>query len=154
MKKKKRRKGGRWEEREQGDLYGKRSKDIFIANDRVVYIENLMESIKQLLELIKMFSGVTRNKISLQKANCIFVYQQEGSSQVALVVKNPPANAGDVKDVGSVSGSGRFPGGWHGYPLQYSCLENPMDRGAWQAAVHRIAEPDTTEVTSLTCTWH
>ena len=45
MKKKKRRKGGRWEEREQGDLYGKRSKDIFIANDRVVYIENLMESI-------------------------------------------------------------------------------------------------------------
>ena len=59
------------------------------------------------------------------------------------MVKNPPANAGDVKDVGSVSGSGIFPGGWHGYPLQYSCLENPMDRGAWQATVHRVAKSRT-----------
>ena len=47
-----------------------------------------------------------------------------------LVVKNPPANAGDVRDKGSVSGSGRSPGGGHGSPLQYSCLENPMDREA------------------------
>ena len=138
--KERKKEGGRWEEREQGDLYGKRSKNIFIANDIVVYIENLMESIKQLLEFIKMFSGVTRNKISLQKANCTFVYQQGGASQVALVVKNPPANAGDVKDVGSISGSGRFPGGGHGYPLQYACLENPMHRGAWQATVHRVAK--------------
>ena len=51
---------------------------------------------------------------------------------MALVVKNLPASAGDVKDMGSVSGSGRSPGGGHGYPLQYSCLENAMDRGAWQ----------------------
>ena len=50
---------------------------------------------------------------------------------MALVVKNPPANAGDVRDVGSVSGLGRFPGGGHGNPLQYFCLENPMDKGAW-----------------------
>ena len=56
------------------------------------------------------------------------------------MVKNPPANAGDVKDVGSISGSGRFPGGGHGYPLQYSCLENLMHRGAWQATVHRVAK--------------
>ena len=69
----------------------------------------------------------------------------------ALVVKNPLANAGDM---GLIPGSGRSPGGGNGNPLWYSCLENPMDRGAWQAAVHRIAEPDTTEVTSLTCTWH
>ena len=48
-----------------------------------------------------------------------------------LVVKNPPANAGDVRDAGSILGSGRSPGGGHGHPLQYSCLENPMDRGAW-----------------------
>ena len=50
---------------------------------------------------------------------------------MALVVKNPPANAGDVRDVGSVSGLERFPGGGHGNPLQYFCLENPMDKGAW-----------------------
>ena len=56
-----------------------------------------------------------------------------GASQLALVVKNPPANDGDMKDVGSISGLGRSPGGGHGNPLQYSCLENPMDRGAWWA---------------------
>ena len=52
---------------------------------------------------------------------------------MAQMVKNQPANAGDIRDVSSVLGSGRFPAGGHGNPLQYSCLENPMDRGAWQA---------------------
>ena len=52
------------------------------------------------------------------------------------VVKNPPANAGDTRDAGSVSGSGRSPAGGHGNQLQYSCLENPMDRGAWWYTVH------------------
>ena len=52
------------------------------------------------------------------------------------VVKNPPANAGDTRDAGSVSGSGRSPAGGHGNPAQYSCLENLMDGGAWQATVH------------------
>ena len=52
------------------------------------------------------------------------------------MVKNPPANAGDVRDTGPVPGSGRSPGGGNGNPLQYSCLENPMDRGAWQDTVH------------------
>ena len=55
------------------------------------------------------------------------------ASHVALVVKNPPANAGDIKDVSLISGLGRSPGGGHGNPLQYSCLEYPMDRGAWWA---------------------
>ena len=59
---------------------------------------------------------------------------------MALVVKNPPANAGDRGDVGSIPGSGRSPGGGHGNLLQYSCLENPMDRGAWWATVHRVAK--------------
>ena len=67
--------------------------------------------------------------------------------QVVLVVKNPPANGGDIRDVGSVSGLGRFPGGGHGNPLQYSCLENPMDRGAWWATVHRVSESDTSKMT-------
>ena len=52
------------------------------------------------------------------------------ASQVPLVVKNPSVNAGDIRDVGSIPGSRRSPGGGHGSPLQYSCLENPMDRGA------------------------
>ena len=69
------------------------------------------------------------------------------TSQVALVVKNLPANAGDIRDTGSIPGLGRSPGGGHGRPLQYSCLENPMDRGAWQATVDRVTESDTTKVT-------
>ena len=65
------------------------------------------------------------------------------ASQVVLIVKNPPANAGDVRDTGSIPGSGRFPVGGHGNPLQYSCLENPLDRGAWWATVHRVAKSQT-----------
>ena len=62
------------------------------------------------------------------------------ASPVALVVKNPPANAGDIIDVDSILGSGRSPGGGHGNPLQYSNLENPMDRGTWKATVHRVTK--------------
>ena len=56
------------------------------------------------------------------------------------MVKNQPANAADTRDTGSISGLGRPPGVGNGNPLQYSCLENPMDRGAWQATVHGIAK--------------
>ena len=59
------------------------------------------------------------------------------------VVKNPSANAGDTRDAGSISGSGRSPGGGHGNPLQYSCLENPMDRGAWWDTVCGTAKSYT-----------
>ena len=55
-------------------------------------------------------------------------------------VKNSPARARDLRDQSSIPGSGRSRGGDHGNPLQYSCLENPMDRGAWRAAVHRVAK--------------
>ena len=57
---------------------------------------------------------------------------------MTLVVKNLPVNAGDARDMGSLPGLGRFPGGGNVNPLQYSCLENPMDRGAWRATVHRV----------------
>ena len=60
---------------------------------------------------------------------------------------NLPANAGDTKDMGSIPGSGRSPGGGSGNPLQYSCLENPMDRGALRTIVHKVTESDTTEAT-------
>ena len=59
------------------------------------------------------------------------------ASQVALVVKNPPGNAGDVRDMGLIPGEG------NGKPLQYSCLKKPMDRGTWQAIVHGVAESRT-----------
>ena len=62
---------------------------------------------------------------------------------MALVVKNLPDNAGDIRDVGSIPGSGRPSGGGHGNMLQYSCLENPIDREAWRAMVHRIAKSQT-----------
>ena len=65
------------------------------------------------------------------------------TSLLVLVVKNLPANEGDIRDVGSIPGSARSPGGGNGNPLQDSCLENPMDRGVWQATVHRVAKSQT-----------
>ena len=59
---------------------------------------------------------------------------------MALVVKNPATNVGEVKVTGSIPGSGRSPGGENGNPLQYSCLENSMDKGAWQAIVHMVTK--------------
>ena len=63
-----------------------------------------------------------------------------GASQVVLVVKNPPANAGDVRDADLIPGLGRSLGGGHGNPLLYSFLENPLDRGAWWATVHGVTK--------------
>ena len=61
------------------------------------------------------------------------------------VVKNLPASEEDTRDTGSIPGLEKSPGGGHGNPLQYSCLENPVDRGAWQAIVHMVAKSHTTE---------
>ena len=62
-------------------------------------------------------------------------HSQTRASHVVVVVKNLPANAGDVRDMGSIPGSGG-----NGYPLQYSCLENPKDTGDWKATVHRVTQ--------------
>ena len=67
----------------------------------------------------------------------------KGSSQVTLVVKSRPGNAGDFRDAGLIPGLGRSPGGGNGNPVQYSCLENSMDGGARQAAVHRVTKSQT-----------
>ena len=66
-----------------------------------------------------------------------------------LVLKNPPANAGDIRDVGAITGLGRSPGGGHGHPIQYSCLENPMDRGAWWATAYRVAESQSSSLVNF-----
>ena len=69
-----------------------------------------------------------------------FFGNHQRASQVALLVKNLPANARDVRDMDSIPGWRRSSGGGHDNPLQYSCLENPMDRGAWWATAHRVAK--------------
>ena len=74
------------------------------------------------------------------KKHCI---HRAGASRVAQAVKNPPATVGDERDSGSIPGSGRSPGGGNGNPLQYSCLENPTDRGAQQATVHGVTQSQT-----------
>ena len=71
------------------------------------------------------------------------VYSWTGASQEALVVKNLHTDAGDIRDVGSIPGSGRSPGGERGNPLQYSCLGNPMDRGTCGATIHGVAKSRT-----------
>ena len=83
----------------------------------------------------KIPSGISLNNEDIYKSHILIIE----ASQVVLVVKNLPANAADIRDSGSIPGSGRFPGGGNGNPLHYSCLDNPKDRGTWQAT-----ELDTT----------
>ena len=68
------------------------------------------------------------------------VTNRAGALQVTPVVKNPPASAGNIRDMGLIPGLGRSPGGGHDNQLKYSCLENPMDSGAWWAIVHGVAK--------------
>ena len=108
------------------------------------------------LETMRWSGPILRTLTSLlcdgiiTKQHCFFCSIQTTvrTSQVAPVIKNTPANAGDIRDVGWIPGSGRSPGGGHGNPLQYACLENPMDREAWQVMVHRVSESDMTEATA------
>ena len=86
---------------------------------------------------IVFFSGY------MLRSGIVRSHDNSRASQVTLVVKNLPANAEDIRDKGSIPGSGRFPGGGHGNPFQYSCLENPMDRGARWATVHGVAKDRT-----------
>ena len=71
---------------------------------------------------------------------CSFILGKSGDLAGVSVIKNPPANAGDARVTGSIPGSGRSSRGGHGNPLQYSCLENPMDRGVWRATVYGVAK--------------
>ena len=120
------------------------------------YVHGILQA--RILEWVSMFSS--RGSFLTQGSNlCLLhlLHWQVGSltpchlgsssmymaSPGALVVKNSPANAGDIRDWGLIPGSGRSPGGGHGNPLQYSCLENPMDTGAWRATVHGVTKSQT-----------
>ena len=101
-----------------------------------------------------MFHWIKLNHMPYQKQllcvgvwSKLIVKSESGASQVALVVRHLPANTEDTGDVGSIPGSGRSSRGGTSNPLQYSCLENPMDRGAWWPTVHGVPELDLTEVT-------
>ena len=95
---------------------------------------------------MKILAGVFHNKAvsSTLKFLCSVWLPSVGPPD-GTVVKNPAASAGDVRDMGSIPGSGSSPGEGDGSPLQYPRLENPMDRGAWWATVHGVAKADTTE---------
>ena len=90
-----------------------------------------------MLELLLLFD------IFPEQCCCEYGYDSLVTSQVALVTKHSPANAGDVRDSGLIPGSGRTPGGGHGNPLQYSYLDKAMKTGAWSAKVHRVAKSQT-----------
>ena len=99
-------------------------------------------------------SGVFRDLILVFDSYVLFKFPRKvfllprcPASHVVLVVKNLPANSGDIRDMGLILQLGRSPGGGHGDPLQYSCLQNLTDRGAWRATVHGFAELDSTEAT-------
>ena len=100
----------------------------------MIFVTNCFHSLSSLRprKLLRIQSHVSHFQV-----HCIY---HAGASQVALVVKNPPANAEDIRDASSIPGSGRSPGGGNGNPLQYSCLDNPMDRGTCGAIVHRVAK--------------
>ena len=91
--------------------------------------------------------GITSYKLlcikQISNRETLLIYFKAWASQMALVVKNLPADAGDERGVGSIPGSGRSLAGGHGNPLQYSCLGNPMDRGAWWATVHSVTKSQT-----------
>ena len=104
----------------------------------------------QLLKFIKQFGSQDHSKHTLPVSQFSDHLSEIGTvtpvsqtSQVVLVVKNVPANAGDIRDAGLIPGPGRSSGGGYGNPLQYSCLENPLDRGAWWATVHGVTKGQT-----------
>ena len=98
--------------------------------------ESTQTSLEQFLSSISFSTLLSSHNLPPWEA-------QSRASQAALMVTNPPANEWDIKDPGSIPGLGRSPGGGNGNSLQYSCLENPMDRGAWWATVHRVVKSRT-----------
>ena len=112
----------------------------FVSFPYLIAVASTANTIKEEVRVgILIFFQILRGTLSAfhQLISCCLWVCHKWVPQVALMVKNPPANAEDIRDMGSI------PGGGHGNPLQYSCLENSMDRGAWWATVHGITESQT-----------
>ena len=109
--------------------------------------ERAIQWVSEVKELVTNKYPIHENKLLLtglaKSHKHTHTHTHEWASQVALVVKNSPANVKDIRDPGSIPESGRSPGEGHGNLLHYSHLENPMDRGVWRAAVYRIAKSQT-----------
>ena len=132
-----------------GILCSKRSARCQEANTVAGFLKGLEDHFTSINNFLSLASKDNENGnlvtcIRIQTSCFSFGFRRNcfppGASQVALVVKSLPANAGDTRDAGPIPGSGRPPGETHGTPLQCSCLESPMDRGAWWATVHRVAK--------------
>ena len=104
---------------------------------------SLQDGVKENFYIMLQISKIFQNGFLNLLQQFELTYNIYRASQAVLVVKNPPANAGDIRDVGSISGLGRFPGEGHGNPLHHFCLRNPMDTGAQPTTVHRIAKSRT-----------
>ena len=109
---------------------------VFIAACRILVPQPRIEPWPPALRAHRLNHWITREIPTVDTFKSSYLW----ASQVALVVKNLPANAGDMRDAGLSHGWGRCPGEGHGNPLQYPCLENPMGRGAWRATVHRFTK--------------
>ena len=124
-------------------------------------ITNLMDmNLSKLRELVMdnetwhaAAPGVTKSQIWLSNWTELKNKPQLGASQVVLLVRNLPANSGDIRDEGLIPGSGRSSGGGHSYPFQYYYLENSMDRRGWWVTAHRVAKSWVTERLSSRSSW-
>ena len=97
------------------------------------------------MDLFRPLSSLFLNvpALHLTRLYLVVVIDRSPGFPGGTVLKNPPAHVGDTGDVGFIPGLGRSPGEGNDYPLQYSCLENPIDRGAWQVTVHRVVKSRT-----------
>ena len=108
-------------------------RNLFLSNKN----DNILFEAQIGIQYVSTFKNIRSLSLSLSLCVCVCVCV---CIYVALVVKNPPPKAGDSRDTGSIPGSGRSPGEGNGNPLQYSCLGNSMDRGAWRVTVHLVAK--------------
>ena len=124
--------------RKKYNSYDKRNESFDVSIIKNYMPRNVSQKIKRKSKVSKL---LTKN--SIYKKTELTDTIQNTIFQVLLMVKNLPANAGDIRDAGSVTGSGRSPGQGQGNPLQYSCQEKPMGRGVWWATIHRVTESQT-----------
>ena len=117
-------------------LFSKQVQFCYHCKDHIHF---LLTEMKLILLLVSVYS-IMVEYLWITKLTFVTIHGCKGASHVVLVVKNPSAGAGDIRVSGSIPGWRRSPGGGHSNPLQYSCLENSIDRGAWRATVHRVTK--------------